>query len=50
MCRLLPRDEETFLAVSGVGKRKAQQYGEAFTAVIGDYLAERRAADPAAEQ
>ncbi|MDR2355868.1 MAG: DNA helicase RecQ [Clostridiales Family XIII bacterium] len=49
MCRLLPQDEESFLAVSGVGKRKAEQYGEVFTAVIGEYLAERRAADPGAK-
>jgi ATP-dependent DNA helicase RecQ len=44
MCRLLPQDDESFLAVSGVGKRKAERYGEAFTAAIGAYLAERNEA------
>jgi ATP-dependent DNA helicase RecQ len=42
MCRLLPRDAEAFLEVSGVGKRKAEQYGEAFTAAIRAYHAESR--------
>jgi ATP-dependent DNA helicase RecQ len=40
MCRLLPEDNEAFLEVSGVGTRKMEQYGEAFTAVIRAYLAE----------
>jgi ATP-dependent DNA helicase RecQ len=49
MCRLLPQDPETFLAVSGVGRRKAEQYGEVFTSAIREYLAERRRADPRAK-
>jgi ATP-dependent DNA helicase RecQ len=41
MCRLLPQDDAAFLEVSGVGAHKLEQYGEAFTAVIRDYLAEQ---------
>jgi ATP-dependent DNA helicase RecQ len=44
MCRLLPQDGEAFLEVSGVGKRKAEQYGEVFTDAIREYLAESRRA------
>jgi ATP-dependent DNA helicase RecQ len=42
MCRLLPQNIEAFLEVSGVGKRKAEQYGEAFTAEIREYMEESR--------
>jgi ATP-dependent DNA helicase RecQ len=42
MCRLLPETEDDFLRVSGVGKRKAEQYGETFTAAIRAYLTETR--------
>jgi ATP-dependent DNA helicase RecQ len=42
MCRRLPKTEDDFLRVLGVGKRKAEQYGEAFTAAIRTYLAETR--------
>ncbi|NCB62902.1 MAG: DNA helicase RecQ [Clostridia bacterium] len=34
MCERRPMDDEEFLEVSGVGKRKLEQYGEAFMAEI----------------
>ncbi|SDA19663.1 ATP-dependent DNA helicase RecQ [Ruminococcus sp. YE71] len=40
MCRKLPTDYTSFLLVSGVGQKKAERYGEQFTAVISAYLAE----------
>ena len=40
MCRILPVRYSQFLEVSGVGKRKADKYGEQFCKVIKDYLAE----------
>jgi ATP-dependent DNA helicase RecQ len=49
MCRLLPENSDDFLRVSGVGKRKEEQYGEAFTAAIREYLAEKRDGDAKAE-
>lgn len=38
MCRIMPRNGEEFLTVSGVGKVKAEQYGEAFLAIIRRFL------------
>ena len=38
MCRKMPRDEDAFLEVSGVGKAKLERYGEAFLKVINDYM------------
>ncbi len=38
MCRKLPRDIPAFLNVSGVGRLKAQKYGEEFCACIREYL------------
>jgi ATP-dependent DNA helicase RecQ len=49
MCRLLPTNIEEFLEVSGVGKRKAEQYGETFTAAIREYLDDRDGGPAAAE-
>lgn len=34
MCRILPKSEEEFLMVSGVGEAKLKRYGAAFLAVI----------------
>lgn len=34
MCEALPTDDESFLAVKGVGQSKLDRYGEAFMAVI----------------
>ena len=34
MCRVMPGDMDEFLTVSGVGKKKAERYGERFLAVI----------------
>ncbi|GAB6012826.1 DNA helicase RecQ [Viscerimonas tarda] len=39
MCRILPRTAADFLKVSGVGEQKQQRYGEAFTKVINNFLA-----------
>ena len=39
MCRLRPATREEFLNVSGVGKRKAEQYAEEFCSLIRDHLA-----------
>ena len=38
MCRVLPTTAEEFLTVSGVGKRKAEKYGEDFCALISEHL------------
>ncbi len=40
MCRKLPANEEEFLNVSGVGKKKAERYGEAFCTLIEQYTDE----------
>lgn len=40
MCRKLPTDIDGFLEVSGVGRLKAERYGEAFCKLISDYLKE----------
>lgn len=40
MCRKLPVTEEEFLSVSGVGKKKAERYGEVFCTLIEQYAAE----------
>ncbi len=38
MCRIRPTTREQFLTVSGVGKRKAEQYGEAFCTLIKEHI------------
>lgn len=38
MCAKQPRDREEFLTVSGVGKKKADRYGEEFTRVIREHI------------
>ncbi len=38
MCRKLPENNAEFIAVSGVGKRKAESYGEAFCTLISNYI------------
>ena len=38
MCRLRPLNREEFLNVSGVGKRKAEQYGDEFCRLISEHL------------
>ena len=40
MCHVMPKDIDEFLTVSGVGRSKAERYGEQFTAVIREYAAE----------
>ena len=37
MCDVLPRDEEEFLEVSGVGQRKLEKYGAAFLQCIAEH-------------
>lgn len=37
MCRKLPEDEDEFLGVSGVGRKKCELYGKAFLEVINEY-------------
>jgi ATP-dependent DNA helicase RecQ len=39
MCRILPRNEEEFLEVSGVGTAKLERYGKAFIAAIAEPIA-----------
>jgi ATP-dependent DNA helicase RecQ len=41
MVRLRPRTREAFLGVSGVGETKADRYGEAFLAVLGEAAGSR---------
>lgn len=38
MCRKLPESQTEFLTVAGVGKRKAESYGEAFCTLISNYI------------
>lgn len=38
MCRKLPTDTDSFLTVSGVGKHKAERYGERFCRLIMEYI------------
>ncbi|MDO4863452.1 MAG: DNA helicase RecQ [Ruminococcus sp.] len=38
MCRLRPVTREEFLNVSGVGKRKAERYGDDFCRLIGEHV------------
>jgi ATP-dependent DNA helicase RecQ len=40
MCQTFPTDDHAFLAVSGVGQKKLEQYGEAFMGVIREHQAE----------
>ena len=40
MCRKLPQTNAAFLEVPGVGAAKAEKYGQAFTRVIREYVAE----------
>lgn len=42
MCALLPKTLQEFLAVNGVGARKAERYGRLFIAEIEKYLSEVR--------
>lgn len=51
MARVMPRNEDEFLGVSGVGRHKLQQYGEVFLDFIGKLdtvLSERESWDTAA--
>ena len=41
MCDLLPKNQAEFLAVNGVGARKAERYGKIFTKEICEYLKTR---------
>lgn len=43
MCQSMPTNNEEFLAVSGVGKVKLEQYGEKFISEIGQYQKELQA-------
>ena len=38
MCRIRPTTSEEFLTVSGVGRRKAEKYGDAFCSLISEHL------------
>lgn len=38
MCKKLPKNEEEFLEVSGVGENKLEKYGEAFLSAIQEFL------------
>ena len=40
MCQTYPTDNAAFLAVSGVGQRKLEQYGEVFMALISEHQAQ----------
>lgn len=40
MCRKLPSNQSEFLDISGVGKRKAEKYGELFCRVIAEHISE----------
>jgi len=40
MCRIMPKNIEEFLTVSGVGKAKAEKYGEAFLEIINSFKPE----------
>lgn len=42
MCDILPKTQEEFLSVNGVGARKAERYGRIFIAEIEKYVAEVR--------
>lgn len=42
MSEKMPRNIDEFLEISGVGERKAAEYGERFVAAIADWLSERR--------
>ncbi len=44
MCVNLPQDMDAFSLVSGVGERKLEKYGPAFTRVISDHLSTRNKA------
>lgn len=44
MCQKLPKDKTEFLYVSGVGKSKAERFGDAFTGEIRAWLAEKNGA------
>ncbi len=41
MCAILPKDHQEFLAVAGVGARKAERYGKIFMEEIDNYLRTR---------
>ena len=38
MCKKLPKNQEEFLTVSGVGRQKAEKYGKQFIKVIKQYF------------
>ena len=38
MCRIRPTTSEEFLTVSGVGRRKAEKYGDAFCSLISEHM------------
>ncbi len=42
MCALLPKNQQEFLSVSGVGARKAERYGKIFLEEIDRYLKDRQ--------
>ncbi len=39
MCRKLPESRNEFLAISGVGARKAERYGDEFCGLVAEYVA-----------
>ena len=41
MCRKLPRTNEEFLNVSGVGQTKMERYGNLFTELINSYISQK---------
>lgn len=41
MCALLPKNQQDFLSVAGVGARKAERYGKMFVEEINNYLKTR---------
>ena len=38
ICQLLPRNDQEFLLVHGVGKSKLEKYGDPFLEEVNDYL------------
>jgi len=47
MCMKLPKTPEEFLQVSGIGRVKAEQYGERFLRAIADFLSDSDINNPA---
>ena len=50
MCRKMPKNRDEFLSVSGVGKRKADKYGDKFCDLINDYVKNNPDAPKAPEE